>query len=147
MIVLGIAILLTAKPLIILMYGKEYGAVAPALYSILWGIVIFPNYKFLTVDFSAKNRLGLSVAASLIGIFVNLAANIYMIPRYGIIGAGISTSLSYTILSIILVVIFKREKNLPLRDLFIPKREEFIGYRDGAVKAWNRYVLRQNDRP
>ncbi|MBN2184283.1 MAG: oligosaccharide flippase family protein [Candidatus Krumholzibacteriota bacterium] len=145
MIVLGVAILLTAKYLVVLMYGKEYDAVSPALFSILWGIVIFPVYKFLSVDFASKNRLGLSVAASLFGIFVNLAANIYMIPRYGIIGAGISTSLSYTVLSVILVIIFKREMKLPLRDLFIPKREEFIGYRDGAVEAWKRYILRRRD--
>ncbi|MBN2070252.1 MAG: oligosaccharide flippase family protein [Candidatus Krumholzibacteriota bacterium] len=145
MIVLGVAILISAKFLIVFMYGKEYESVSLALYSILWGIVIFPVYRFLSIDFASKNRLGLSVGASFIGIAVNLAANIYMIPRFGIVGAGISTSLSYSVLSIILMAIFKKENGLPLRDLFIPKRQEFIGYRNGAVKAWKIYILRRQN--
>lgn len=133
MFVISVLLLLFGKFFIVLLYGKEYLQVIYALYSILWGISIITVYRFLSVDFASKNRLGISVAASITGIALNIAANIYMIPRYGVVGAGISTSFSYTVLTAILSTVYVRERDVSLRDLLIPRMAELREYPAGIL--------------
>ncbi|MCK4237274.1 MAG: oligosaccharide flippase family protein [Candidatus Krumholzibacteria bacterium] len=131
MLILAIVLILTGKFFIILLYGEEYTPSAFALYSIMWGIVVTALYKVIFADFSARRRLGVPILGSIIGVLVNLAANLYMIPRYGIVGAGISTSLSYSVLTFILIGCFMRHHKMRLRELIIPNREDLESYREG----------------
>lgn len=139
MLMLAIIILAGGRFAIVLLYGEEYLPASFALYSILWGITIFPVYKLLSVDFATRNKLGISIFASLTGIAVNIAANIYLIPRYGIVGAGIATSLSYTVLSLILGSFFMREHGIGPRELIVPNGQDFRSYREGVSRGL-RYV-------
>ncbi|GEM_PF-3657565 len=150
MILLSIAVLIIAKPVIVFLYGSEYSPVSKALFSILWGITIFPFYKFLSVDFAAKKQLGIGILASSIGVAVNVAANIFMIPRYGIIGAGLATSLSYSVLSIVLIVFFTRQNRIGLRELLIVNGEDFRSYGNALKKGLSylkRLVGKRNNQP
>ena len=138
MVLISILIIFIARPVIIFMYGKEYEAVIYALYSILWGVTIFPIYKFLSVDFASKKQLGIGIFASFIGILVNVAGNLYLIPKYGIIGAGIATSISYSVLSIILIIFFRIHTKIPLKEILILNREDLTTYIRGIRKILSR---------
>jgi len=135
MFVLAIPIVILAKFAIGLFYGKPYLPTASALYSVITGIVAYPIFQFLSVDFAARNRLGIGIIASSIGIAVNLFLNLKLIPAYGIVGAGIATSISYTLMASILVVFYAKINNIPYRNLVIMKREDFKDYRGLMSKA------------
>ncbi len=141
MILLGIAILFTARHVIVFFYGNEYIPVTYALYSILWGITVTSLYKVIFADFAAKRRLNITILAASISFVVNIIMNIIMIPRFGIVGAGISTSLSQTILTAILIAFFKRYEKVRLRDILFPKREDFTSYLKVAQKTLRRLGL------
>lgn len=129
MFVLAIPIVIFAKLAIGLFYGKPYLPTATALYSVIAGITVYPIYQFLGVDFAARNKLEIGIIASSIGIVVNLFLNLKLIPIYGIVGAGIATSVSYTLMAAILVLIYARMNRIPYRNLVIIKREDFNDYR------------------
>jgi len=129
MFMLAVPIVFLAKFAIGLFYGKPYLPTAPALYSVITGIIVYPIFQFLSVDFAARNRLGIGIMASSIGIVVNLFLNLKLIPIYGIVGAGIATSISYTLMAAILVIIYSRINKIPYRNLVIMKREDFNDYR------------------
>lgn len=148
MVPLAILALFIIHPAVILLYGKEYEAVAYALYSILWGITIFPIYKFLASYFASKKKLGIGIFASTIGLIINVIANIFLIPRLGIIGAGIATSISYSVLSIILLIFFRIQTKIKLRKILVPDKEDFKKYIKLAKKGFQhiRSIVNKNNR-
>jgi len=129
MFVLATPIVIFARLAIGLFYGKEYLPTANALYSVIFGVMMFPIFQFLSVDFAARNRLGIGIFASSLGIIVNLALNLYLIPKIGIVGAGIATSVSYSIMAITLIIIYSKSYKIPYRNLVIIKREDLADYR------------------
>ncbi|OQX91400.1 MAG: hypothetical protein B6D58_08300 [candidate division Zixibacteria bacterium 4484_95] len=130
MLLLAVPIIIFAKLVIGLFYGKAYLPTASALYSVILGIVVYPTYQFLSVDFAARNRLGIGIFASSVGIVLNLGLNLLMIPRHGIVGAGISTSISYSTMALILVIIYAKINKLKYRDLLIIRKEDLKDYKD-----------------
>lgn len=146
MFLLSLGVLFGAKYAVLLLYGKEYIPVTYALYSILWGITVTSVYKVIFANFAAKNRLNITILAASFSLIVNLGLNIYMIPRFGIVGAGISTSLSQTVLTGILIVFFRRYEKVRLRELLIPDREDFASYRRIVMKGLRRMRLIRGDR-
>lgn len=62
--------------------------------------------------------------SGLISLSANVLLNIVLIPRYGINGAAIATSISYTLNFVILVTAFVRLTGAPLVSLVIPRLDD-----------------------
>lgn len=135
----SIPILIFVKLAVRLLYGEDFLPVAPALYSIIIGIVAAPIYRLIKVDFTVRNRLGTSIMASVVALVVNIGANLILIPRLGIVGAGLATSLSYTIMSAILVFFFMRHYNIGLWKILIISREDLKDYKNLIIKIKSRF--------
>ena len=134
MAIMAIPIALFGKFAIGLLYGQAYLPAAPALYAVLIGIVIYPVFKLLSIDLAANNRLGVSIFASAVGVAINVISNIYLIPRYGIVGAGVATSISYSVMTVILVFIYVRLNKISPKNLFILRKEDWTDYRLLLIK-------------
>lgn len=135
MIVLAAMLVTVSKFFISLLYGTPYLPSAFALYAVIWGVVAATVKKILGADFASRNRQEYTIIASTIGIAVNLGGNLYMIPRYGIVGAGIATSFSSIVASAFMVVFFSRQQKIPVRRLLVPTRDDFSDYRAQLVKS------------
>jgi len=79
------------------LYGVEYMQASKVLSLHIWSGV----FVFLGVAggrwYLVENLLVLSLYRHLIGAVVNVIMNLYLIPRYGIIGAAISTLISFSV--------------------------------------------------
>lgn len=83
-------------PLTKLIFGVEFiGAVRPFLL-LLPGIVVGAASRVLANDIAARGRPELNMYTSVIVVAVNIVGNILLIPRYGIAGAAIATTIAYT---------------------------------------------------
>ncbi len=94
-LLVALAIILTAPYIIPLLFGIEYGGSILPLqiltgYLLVFTLSVFFN-QFLDYQGYARNR-AINLVLSLI---VNFGLNLYLIPKYGAIGAAISTSVSY----------------------------------------------------
>ena len=127
MIVLGVLFVFAAKLLVPVLYGQEYTPMLPALYSVIWGIVITPVATFLGVYFASRREVWKNIVASAAGFSVNIVLNVIMIPRIGIVGAGIATSISNTAWALILAFFFLRQEPVRLRELFLVSRDDVSG--------------------
>jgi len=136
MVILAVIAIFITRPVVIMLYGVEYEAVAYGIYSLLWGIVIFPFYRFLASYFASEKRLEIGIFASIVGIIANIIANVLLIPRYGILGAGAASSISYSVLSIILLLFFRAHTKIRLREILIPNREDFRMYGRKTKKTY-----------
>jgi O-antigen/teichoic acid export membrane protein len=114
LVVVGVILVVLGKPIILLLLGQEYvhgAAVLPYLvvfylYTIsVWLFGVYPSL----VERTYVSAIGLACALP-----VNVALNLVLIPRFGIVGAGLATMASYFLMWCIVVAICGRF-GLPLR--------------------------------
>ncbi len=80
-----------AVPLVTLIYGPGYEPSAPVLQIIMWQVfTVFANVAFAQA-LLAFDHQKLYFYSVLSGAMINLALNAFLIPRYGMIGASLST--------------------------------------------------------
>lgn len=107
-VVLGGGTALAAKPIITTLFGSGYAAAARPLQILSGGAVfIFGSWILYSAALSTnlERRLLLTTA---IGLSVNVALNIVLIPRYGISGAAWATVLAEALTVVLLLVQVER---------------------------------------
>jgi len=113
-------IIVFGRFLIRLLYGQEFLPATSALYLLMPGTITMCLYKILTRNFTSRNRQELTVFAGLFGLLINVGLNLMLIPRMGIAGAALATSISYSSTSILLLFFFLRQSGIRAKDsLFI----------------------------
>ena len=128
------AVALLAQPLILLLAGHRYLPFSLwPLWLLLPGAVSMAVYKILWRNFTGRDRQRVTVSAALIAVALNVLLNLWMIPRYGASGAAISSSFSYTLGTVILLVVFMRDSGIGLRQTVIVSRSE-VGGEWGGVR-------------
>ncbi|WDQ15652.1 oligosaccharide flippase family protein [Rhodopirellula sp. P2] len=95
----AIVMSLTAIPFINLMYGAEFAKAGWVMISLLPGITLLGHAKLLSNHIAGIGHPEVNAIGASLGVVINIASNFALIPRYGLIGAGISTSVSYSIIS------------------------------------------------
>lgn len=96
---------LLREQLVVVVYGRGYKEAGQALVWLLPGAVLFNYVQILGSDLAGRGYPNASVLAGAVGLITGVVANLILIPRLGIAGAAISTSLGYVLNSV--VVIFR----------------------------------------
>ncbi len=107
--------LVTAVPAFILgprvvrfVYGSQFVDAGVALRAILPGIVMYSVVAVLSRYVTGRGRPGTTTLIMLAGLALNVAANLVLVPRLGIVGAAVSSSISYTVTAAITLAVFVR---------------------------------------
>ena len=73
---------------------------------------------------SGRGRpLPVTVGAAL-AFVVNVVLNLLWIPRYGIVGASLASSVSYAVVTLVVIVAYLRITGSRLRDALVLRRED-----------------------
>jgi PST family polysaccharide transporter len=95
--VIGSIVALASHAIIRILYSTGYSGAAPVLAVHIWASV----FVFLGVAQSpwdiSKNMLKLALYRTVAGAVINVAMNLYLIPRYSAMGAAIATVVSYAV--------------------------------------------------
>jgi O-antigen/teichoic acid export membrane protein len=83
-----------AEPIMILLYGEAFRPAATTLTVLMWTVVPYAYVRYATPVFVAadQQRINLRLNAMMVGL--NVLLNLVLIPRYGPLGAALTTSLS-----------------------------------------------------
>ncbi len=122
----GLVLFLLAELVLRLVYGPENVVAAPALRILLFGTVIFSAQKLLANYFIGQGKASWFLRATFIAMVVNVALNLWLIPLFGwgIKGAALASTVSYTLSTGILAWLFARWSGIPWRDLFVLNRSD-----------------------
>jgi O-antigen/teichoic acid export membrane protein len=134
----GLVFYLAGKFIIVLMYGKEYVESAYVLYFLLPGIIFFSVDRILSNDLAGRGMPQLNMYTSLFTVISNIVLNIILIPKYGIAGSAFSTSLTYTICTMIKIVIFKRVTGTKYKDILFISKADIIGAKNMIKRVGGR---------
>jgi O-antigen/teichoic acid export membrane protein len=134
----GIIFYFMAGWFITLMFGADYTAGALSLQLLLPGIIVGSLERIIANDISGRGKPEIVMKVSFITVSCNLLLNLLLVPQFGMIGASIATSTTYTLSSLIYVIIFKRLTGVAYRDFIILQPEDLkllAGYFRRKVRA------------
>ncbi|MBN1695527.1 oligosaccharide flippase family protein [candidate division WOR-3 bacterium] len=82
------------------MVSEKYWAAQSIVPIIALSYIFFGLEEIFTAGFYIKSRTGLLIPIALTPLLVNISLNLYLIPIYGIMGAAVSTLLSYFLFAV-----------------------------------------------
>lgn len=120
--VLGVVI---ASPVAIpLLFGKAFTGSIPALIALSGGVVALATIRPAGGYLIRLNRPLLVAGASVVALAVNVVLNVLLIPMLGIVGAGVASTIAYSLLATFQLIWMIRSSGLPVRSL-IPRVADF----------------------
>lgn len=106
-------------------YGQGFADVGRVIQSLAPGVLFFNIALIMGHYFSGIGKYHINTIASFAGLVVSVVLFGYMIPRYGIFGAGWATSISYTFTSIIVLLFFIKESKISKAEI-IPSGKDIL---------------------
>ncbi len=85
------------KPIVLIFFGEPFAGAIEAFWWLLSGIWALSINTLYMNYFAGRGMPIIVVISPAIALAVNISLNFYFIPHYGIIGASITSSLSYTL--------------------------------------------------
>lgn len=116
---------LTAGFLIPLVYGEAFRPSVGVLRLLLPGIVAFSLFKVLNVDLAGRGRPLLSLIAVGPAVLLNVALNFLLVPRYGVSGAAVASTISYTLAIVLYVWVYARAVEVSLWEMLRYRKSDF----------------------
>lgn len=113
--VAGILALL-AIPAVRLLYGEAFVPAVQALWILLPGVVVFAVQRPCGVHLLRLDRPFTISAVSMGAVLLNIILNMFWIPRWGIAGAALSSTISYMLSAATFLVWLLRAEGLSLRE-------------------------------
>jgi O-antigen/teichoic acid export membrane protein len=102
------------------MFGPEFNGVHEVIVLLSPGILVY-NIALITGHyFSGVGRYAVNTISNLLGLLTTIVASLWVIPSYGIMEAGIISSLSYLVTTYYIAYHFGKETNLKMHQL-IPR--------------------------
>ena len=106
------------------LFSGEFADVRPVILLMAPGIVFFSAHTVLANYFSGMGKPKYNLFASLIGLSVTLISAFILISTLGILGAAITTTLTYTALFVYQWIVFHKQTGSRLVQL-IPNKEDW----------------------
>ena len=100
---------------------KYFNSVLP-LVLILPGIISLSVSKLLSADLGARGLPQYSMYVSILNFILNIALNLILIPKIGIAGAALSSSVSYTAALVLQGYYYKKITKISTTELFLLKK-------------------------
>ena len=118
-----IAVSVVVVPRIIpVIYGEDFAPAALTFYALIPGILADGVSRVLWSYQTTRGRLYWQYAVST--TVLNLVAVLVLAPRFGAVGAGLASSISYSALSVLVVRRFCADTGARLADTLVPQRAD-----------------------
>ncbi|WP_144560130.1 flippase [Shouchella miscanthi] len=119
-----IAFAVFSDPLIRLLYGEVYAPAALIIQLLLPGVFFMVIVKVLHSDLAGRGYPMYAIWVTTGPLIINILLNFLFIPRYGIEGAAITSSITYLISGILFIIVYVRRENLKIADVILLKKSD-----------------------
>lgn len=120
---IALAVTLLSHRIIILLYGSAFLPAAPVLALHVWTLIAVAYGLTSSVWLAAEKRTSVLMIRTVCGGVANVALNLVLIPRFGIIGAALATLVAMFVASMFMLPFFgstaRRIFVIQLRSMFL----------------------------
>jgi len=125
--VLAALLVVVASDLVIrLFFGSAFAESGRVLLWLLPGVVLWAIARVLCNDIAGRGRPEINLFISLGALAVNIIANLVLIPKFGVNGAAIASSISYSLLTVTVVLVYSRLLHVKLSKLLFPSWDDLL---------------------
>ncbi|MDM5228372.1 flippase [Cytobacillus sp. NJ13] len=137
-IIAGIVFYFASDLIFRLLFGEAYADSSDILKMLLPGIILFSVDRILSNDLAGRGKPELNMYTSIFTVASNIILNILLIPKVGIAGAAISTSVTYSLSTLVKMFLFKRETGVSYSKMLLLQKEDLILFKRLINKAVKR---------
>lgn len=138
MILVCISLGLSGKFIIYILFGKQFSLSFNPLLCLLPGILALSIFPILKIDFINRNKPGTVSLISGLALFSNLVLNYFLIPKWGISGAAISSSISYGLSTNLLLLVYLSQSGHSLKEIIILKHSDVLSIKHILTEKWTK---------
>lgn len=107
--VVCLLIALLAKPIVWLLYGTQYLNIVPVMQLLLLAAFFNCGLRFTTANLlAAMGQIKYNMIVSAVGMVLQVGINLFMVPRYGVMGVAATSCMVYLIMAGALFIAFMR---------------------------------------
>jgi O-antigen/teichoic acid export membrane protein len=129
-----LAIFVLAEVIVRVLFSSEFLPAVSALRWLLPGILVLSVGKVLVAELHAKEKVHYAAWTSAAAALINIVLNVILVPRMGISGAALASTVSYSILSCMVTWYYLREVGASWT-LLVPRRSDLELY----ATLWRRF--------
>lgn len=107
-------------PFTVFLYGREFIPLTTAFWILIPSVIIFGSSSLVSQYFLGIGRPDINLKIALIPVLPQVIFCYLLIPLFGVVGAAVSTALTFILLTIIKIIVFKKIVGLTYRFIFIP---------------------------
>ena len=85
--------------------------------------------RIILYDFSGRGRPMLVTYLNGISLIINVVLNCFLIPEFGLMGAAVATAVSYTVVTILAILIYRNLSGNKIQDIIFIKVADFQLYK------------------
>ena len=116
-------LLILPEAFYLFIFGQDFVGVKEVIWVLAPGVLVYNFSIILGHYFSGIGKYHINTIASSIGLIVSIALFYALIPAYETLGAGMATSISYAVTSLVVLIFFLREAKPKARDFLIHKED------------------------
>ncbi|MGN1270359.1 MAG: oligosaccharide flippase family protein [Clostridia bacterium] len=121
------------KPLVTILYGSEYEQSGGLMVILLLGISFVAIGKVAPAYFCTDGRTKIHLKVSGMVLIINIILNSIFVPRIGVNGAAIASTIAYIVYGVTYIILLKKD-GITIKELLIPKKEDFYIIKDIILK-------------
>jgi len=122
----GCLLALFGRPLIGLLFSDSFLPAYLILLLLLPGAIIFSLAGMLSGDLIGRGLPRYAMLTSIFAFVLNVVVNLILIPKFGLAGAAIASSLTHAFSGAMFLYYFHRESGVDISDTLILKRNDII---------------------
>ncbi len=113
-----------------LIFGKEFASSVPMIQAILPGVLILVGFRILNSRLTGKGKPEVAIYCFVPALVINFIANIFLIPKFGGMGAVWSTNVSYVLGSVAFLFFYSKKIKMPVSEILTFRKSDFLFFRD-----------------
>lgn len=135
--ILAVFLFFVGHMVIVLLYGAPFEPSIMPFKILLPGIVAMTLFLLVHSDLTGRGKAKITFKVFSFALCLNILLNIILIPRYGINGSALASSISYCLGAVWLCFFFARETGLSMGDILFFKLND---YRDHIQPIVNNFL-------
>lgn len=112
--------------LIPLLFGNNFMIIKNLILILAPGVILLGGSKIISADFTAQGKPKMNIYLNVMALVITIITNFIFIPKFGLNGAALATSISFSTLFIISLITYCKMTKTSVLSYLIPKLDDLI---------------------
>jgi O-antigen/teichoic acid export membrane protein len=123
----SVTVFMFADFVVRILYSEAFAPAVGALRWLLPGILVMTAGKVVVGELAAREKIRFTVWLGFVAVAINVGGNLLLIPSMGIAGAALASTVSYSLISLVVIKYYVRETGVSWTAL-VPRRSDLLAY-------------------